>query len=31
MWHALRLLGDAPFLAVNGDVWTDHDFARLPR
>lgn len=31
MWHALSLLGDAPFLAVNGDVWTDYDFARLPR
>ena len=23
--------GDAPFLLVNGDVWTDYDFARLPR
>ena len=31
MLHALRLLGDAPFLAVNGDIWTDFDFARLPR
>ena len=32
MWHALPLLGedDAPFLAVNGDIWTDYDFARLP-
>jgi N-acetyl-alpha-D-muramate 1-phosphate uridylyltransferase len=30
MWHALRWLGDAPFLAVNGDIWTDYDFARLP-
>ena len=32
MLHALPLLaeGDAPFLAVNGDVWTDYDFARLP-
>jgi len=29
--HALPLLGDAPFLAVNGDIFTDHDFARLPR
>jgi MurNAc alpha-1-phosphate uridylyltransferase len=27
----LPLLGDAPFLAVNGDIWTDYDFARLPR
>ena len=28
--HALPLLGDAPFLLVNGDIWTDYDFARLP-
>ena len=27
--HALPLLGDAPFLVVNGDVWTDYDFTRL--
>ncbi|KAF1684860.1 mannose-1-phosphate guanylyltransferase [Pseudoxanthomonas broegbernensis] len=31
MLHALPLLGEAPFIAVNGDVWTDFDFARLPR
>jgi len=31
MLHALRLLGDAPFLAVNGDIWTDFDFRDLPR
>ncbi|MBS0430901.1 MAG: nucleotidyltransferase family protein [Proteobacteria bacterium] len=36
MLHALPLLGDAPdsdesFLAVNGDIWTDFDFATLPR
>lgn len=31
MCNALPLLGDAPFLLVNGDVWTDFDFARLPR
>jgi len=31
MLHALPLLGDAPFLAVNGDIWTDYHFARLPR
>lgn len=31
MLHALRWLGDAPFLTVNGDIWTDYDFARLPR
>ena len=30
MLRALPLLGDAPFLAVNGDIWTDYDFARLP-
>lgn len=29
--HALPLLGEAPFLAVNGDIWTDYDLARLPR
>jgi len=28
--HALPLLGDA-FLAINGDIWTDYDFAHLPR
>ncbi|MES2885100.1 MAG: nucleotidyltransferase family protein [Pseudomonadota bacterium] len=27
--HALPLLGDAPFLLVNGDVFTDIDFAPL--
>ena len=35
IWHALRLLGDIasnePFLAVNGDIWTDYAFDRLPR
>lgn len=31
MLHALPLLGQAPFIAVNGDIWTDCDFARLPR
>ena len=31
MLHALPLLGDEPFLLVNGDVWTDLDFAGLPR
>lgn len=29
MLNALRWLGDAPFIALNGDVWTDLDFARL--
>jgi MurNAc alpha-1-phosphate uridylyltransferase len=27
--QALPLLGDQPFVLVNGDVWTDYDFARL--
>lgn len=27
--RALPLLGDEPFLVVNGDIWTDYDFARL--
>ena len=31
MWNALPLLGDDPFLLVNGDIWTDFNFARLPR
>jgi MurNAc alpha-1-phosphate uridylyltransferase len=31
MWNALPLLDDAPFLAVNGDIWTDYDFGRLPQ
>jgi len=28
--NALPLLGDAPFLVVNADVWTDYPFAGLP-
>ena len=31
MLNALPLLGDAPFLVVNGDIWTDFDFSLLPR
>lgn len=33
MWNALSKLSPAgePFIAVNGDVWSDYDFARLPR
>ena len=31
MLQALPLLGDAPFIAVNGDIWCDHDFRTLPR
>ena len=27
--RALPLLGDAPFAAVNADIWTDYPFARL--
>ncbi|MCG8275597.1 N-acetylmuramate alpha-1-phosphate uridylyltransferase MurU [Stenotrophomonas sp. NLF4-10] len=30
MLNALPVLGDAPFLAVNGDIWCDFDFVRLP-
>lgn len=26
--HALPLLGDAPFLVINGDIWCDYDPAR---
>lgn len=28
--RALPLLGDAPFIVVSGDVFTDFDFSRLP-
>ena len=28
IFRALPLLGDAPFFVVNGDVWTDFDFAQ---
>ena len=36
MWHALPLLGrerisEESFIAINGDIWTDYDFAKLPR
>jgi MurNAc alpha-1-phosphate uridylyltransferase len=27
--NALPLLGDSPFLVVNGDIWTDYPFERL--
>jgi MurNAc alpha-1-phosphate uridylyltransferase len=32
IFHALPLLGEGPFLVVNGDIWTDYDFsqARCP-
>lgn len=29
--NALPLLGEDPFLVVNGDVWTDVDFGALPK
>lgn len=29
IFKALPLLGDAPFLVVNGDIWTDYPYARL--
>lgn len=31
IFKALPLLGDEPFLVVNGDIWTDYDFASLDR
>jgi MurNAc alpha-1-phosphate uridylyltransferase len=30
IFRALPMLGPGPFLVVNGDVWTDFDFARAP-
>jgi len=30
MQRALDLLGGEPFLAINGDIWTDFDFSHLP-
>jgi N-acetyl-alpha-D-muramate 1-phosphate uridylyltransferase len=30
IFQALPRLGSEPFLVVNGDVWTDYPFARLP-
>lgn len=30
IYRALPLLGEAPFLVVNGDVSTDYDFSHLP-
>jgi len=30
MLRALPLLGSAPFMAINGDVWSDFDFSALP-
>jgi len=28
--QALTMLGSDPFLVINGDIWTDFDFSRLP-
>jgi len=27
--NALPLLGNAPFIVINGDIWTDYDFSKL--
>lgn len=29
IFKALPLLGDAPFVLINGDIWTDYDFGAL--
>ncbi|MEJ1225527.1 nucleotidyltransferase family protein [Pseudomonas sp. CCNWLW56] len=31
IFRALPLLGDEPFVVVNGDIWTDFDFSALRR
>lgn len=31
IFHALPLLGSAPFIVINGDVWSHYPYARLPR
>lgn len=31
VFRALPLLGDEPFIVVNGDIFTDYDFAALPQ
>ncbi|NWD09553.1 N-acetylmuramate alpha-1-phosphate uridylyltransferase MurU [Pseudomonas gingeri] len=31
IFRALPLLGEEPFLVVNGDIWTDYDFSTLHR
>lgn len=30
IYQALPLLGDAPFIIVNGDIWTDYPLQQLP-
>ncbi|MES9846038.1 MAG: N-acetylmuramate alpha-1-phosphate uridylyltransferase MurU [Candidatus Sedimenticola sp. 6PFRAG5] len=29
IFNALHLLGEGPFIVVNGDVWSDYDFSRV--
>jgi len=29
--HALHLLGSAPFLVINGDIWCDYPYSQLPQ
>lgn len=31
IFHALPLLGESPFVVINGDVWTDYPYERLRR
>jgi MurNAc alpha-1-phosphate uridylyltransferase len=31
IFNALPLLGSAPFLVVNGDIWTDYPYSELPQ
>jgi len=31
IFHALPLLGDAPFVVVNADIWTDYPFQQLSK
>jgi len=31
MLQALKIIGDEPFVAVNGDIWSDVDYTALPK
>ncbi len=31
MLQALKIIGDEPFIAVNGDIWSDVDYSLLPK
>ncbi len=31
IFHALPLLGAQPFVVINGDVWMDYDYNKLPK